>query len=133
MGPKTRDPGPNSQVRLETRDPKRGTRDPEIGFSANFLSFLSSLAFVNEFICFMHLCLFCMFLITISLSMYTFNLSHLLQKLPPCSCYEIFKLRTKEVIIARSHIKSSEKRFKSMGIKKLNRKKESDPQRRFKK
>ena len=85
------------KVFLKIRDPKRGTWDPEIGFSANFLSFLWSLAFVNEFICFMRLCLFCMFLITLSLSMYTFNLSRLLQKLPPGRCYEIFKFRTRAV------------------------------------
>ena len=54
------------------------------------------------------LCLFCMFLITLSWSMYTFNLSQFLQKLPPCSCYEVFRFPTKPVTIARSHIKSSE-------------------------
>ena len=36
------------------------------------------------------------------------------------------------MITVRSHIKNSEKRFKSMEIKKLDRKKESDPQGRIK-
>ena len=37
------------------------------------------------------------------------------------------------MIIVRSYVKSSEKRFKSMEMKKLGHKKESDPQRRIEK
>ena len=64
MGPDTRDPGP---------------------WKWKFLSFLWSLAIMNEFMCLMRLCLFCMFPITLCYGMNTFNLlsatlSQLLEK-----------------------------------------------------
>ena len=73
MGPGTWDlrPGtwnlrPGIQLIGGCRDPRPETWDPGSGFSANFLSFLWNMAFMNKFMCFMRLCLFCMFLITLS-------------------------------------------------------------------
>ena len=69
-----------SDSRREIQDPSQGsdlrpeTSDPETGFSENFISFLQSLAIINEFLCFMRLCLFCMFLITLSYGMNIFGL-----------------------------------------------------------
>ena len=50
------------------------TRDSETGFSEHFLSFPGNIAIMNVFMCFIRLCLFCMFLITLSYGIYTFIL-----------------------------------------------------------
>ena len=115
VGPETRDFW--WVLRLETHL-RGGTRDPEIGFSVNFLSFFWSLALMNEFMRIMRWCLFCVsyYPIIKHIHFYSFIIlmscsfpSQFLQKLPPCNCYEIFKFPTKPVIIVRSHIKSSRK------------------------
>ena len=116
VGPETRDFW--WVLRPETHL-RGGTRDPEIGFSVNFLSFflkpginewihahyaLMSILYVSYYPIIKHIH-FYSFIILMSCSFP----SQFLQKLPPCNCYEIFEFPTKPVIIVRSHIKSSRK------------------------
>ena len=65
-GPLRWNPRPNSYVGPGILKKGPETWDPESGFSGDFLSFLWRLAYMDEFMRFMRLCLFCMFIITLS-------------------------------------------------------------------
>ena len=145
VGPETRDPRPNSEVDPgpETRDPKSGVRDLRPGtlkvseFSANFLSFLCSLACMNEFIC---LCVYVCF-VCFPLpyhKTYTLLILYHLNELPfprffPCSFFRNFQISDKTSDNSKVPYIEQWKIFKLMEKNKLNHNKESDPQRRLKK
>ena len=106
----------------ETQDPKGGTRHSRPGtlkvdFQKIFSVFSESWRFC------MNSCSLCIYVYFICFSflyhqayklLIFHHLNELLfpsfcKKLPPCSCYKIFKFRAKPMIIVRSYVKGSEK------------------------
>ena len=115
---------PGFLVGPETRDPTGGARDPRLGnLKVDFLKIFS--VFSDALRLWMNSCALCVYvyfvcfslpylkahtpLIFYDLNDLIYHLSQFLRKFPPSSCYEIFKLPTKPVIIVRSHIKTMKK------------------------